>query len=133
MDLIMTFRRESFFPCDIDKVVRGRGGWLWSLAQKYRPNKDDKSLGDLVSYIGMDEKDRIEIMINLYLFEDMKDDPLFISRTVDMRRLRSAYVGGLLAYVMLRGYRVFDNDLDAAGFLDGVIEEKRQLLESIKS
>ena len=133
MYLIMTFKRESFFPCDVDKVIRGRGDWLWSLAQKYRPNKIDKDLGELVSYIGMDDKDRIEIRINLYLFEDMKDDPLFVSRAADMRRLRSGYVGGFLAYILLMGYRVFDNDLDAPGFLDGVIEEKRQLLESIKA
>ncbi len=87
-----------------------KGSWLYELAKKYAPNKTEEK----ISLIGLDTFKRIEIRVSVSLFEQLKNDPVFILRAENLRRIRSDNMPiTLLEYLINPRMRKFDNDLDA--------------------
>lgn len=111
--LVMTYSLKENSLYNRENNTSIRGSWLYELAKKYMPTQTDNH----ISLIGLDESKRIEIMISVYLFEEIKSDPVFIMRAENLRRLRTikkkeevgTNILEILCYPTLRN---FDNDLD---------------------
>lgn len=89
------------------------GSWLYELAKKYVPYETDKQ----ISLIGFDSLKRVEIMISVNLFEQLKNDSVFIMHAENLRRLRTIKKDtnkskDILEYLCYPTLMSFDNDLD---------------------
>ena len=110
MKLIMTYglAEQSLYNRENNTSIEG--SWLWGLAKKYMPNNTENH----ISLVGLDEKKRIEIMISVSLFEQLKYDTLFILKAENLRRLRTTKnTQTILEHLCYPLLKEFDNDLDA--------------------
>ncbi len=113
LKLIMSYglAEQSLYNRENNTSIKG--SWLYDLAKKYVPTDTDKH----ISLVGLDSIKRIEVMVSIYLFNELKNDPVFIMKAENLRRLRTEKIDKskhrqLIEYLC---YPIshFDNDLDA--------------------
>mgnify|MGYP003480381073 CR=1 FL=1 len=102
----------SYAPqCGIELLTPKNGelylrkdSWLMMLIEK-------KYNGETIKYLGRDNIGRVEIEMNVMLFKKLQNDPLFIMKSENLRRLRTSRLS-ILDYLMTREVNLIDNDLD---------------------
>jgi len=111
--LIMSYASTEQSSYNRENNTLIKGYWLYDLAKKYMPNNTDNH----ISLIGFDSKKRIEIMISIFLFFELKRDPVFIMNAENLRRLRTVTIDPTkpthVLEVLCFPISNFDNDLDA--------------------
>ena len=111
--LIMSYSLSEHSLYNRENNTSIKGSWLYELAKKYVPYETDKQ----ISLVGLDKLKRIEIMISVNLFEQMKNDRVFILKAENLRRLRTVKKDQskgtcILEYLCYPTLQTFDNDLD---------------------
>ena len=114
MQVILSYSPEQISITDFSqsegKEVLRKQGWLWQSITKHLTND---TLLKQVCFLGRDDKRRIEIAMPLYLFDLLKNEPLFVMNSDALRRLRCSGARSLIEYVASpRICAPFDNDLD---------------------
>lgn len=116
--LIMTYSPKERSLYNRENNTSIRGSWLYDLAKKYMPHDTDKH----ISLVGLDKLKRIEVMVSIVLFDQLKRDASFIMNAVNLRRLRTIKIephkGRHLIEYLCFPISEFDNDLDAEEFLE---------------
>lgn len=112
--LVMSFGLAEHSLYNRENNTSIKGSWLYELAKKYVPYETDKQ----ISLIGLDNLKRIEIMISVNLFEQLKNDRVFIMKAENLRRLRTIKKDKtkgthVLEYLCYPTLKEFDNDLDS--------------------
>jgi len=110
--LIITYSLSEQSLYNRENNTSIKGSWLYDLAKKYYATDTDK----YISLFGFDNLKRIEIMISVCLFDQLKIDPVFIMKAENLRRVRTIKLNpskmtDILEYLC---YPIsqFDNDLD---------------------
>ena len=88
---------------DKQEVLRS-DSWLVKLINKKYESKP-------ITFLGRDDIKRIEIEMNVDLFKQLQQDPMFIMKAEKLRRLRTTR-RDVLDYLMTSDINLIDNDLD---------------------
>lgn len=102
----------SYHPsCSIELLEFSEGmevlrkdSWLMNLINKKYDNKP-------ITFLGRDNINRLEIEMNISLFQELQQDPLFVMKAEKIRRLRTTMLD-LLDYLTNSNINIIDNDLD---------------------
>ena len=86
------------------KEILKKDCWLMNLINQKYDNTP-------VNFLGRDNLKRVEIEIDVELFNKLQNDPLFVMKAEKLRRLRTTRKD-ILDYLMTSSINTIDNDLD---------------------
>lgn len=108
MNAILSYSPEvgpELLSSSVETEFLREDSWLADLIRREYNNQP-------ISFLGRDKLKRIEIEMDIFLFDKIQHDLLFVMKAANLRRLRTTRSGDYLESLVSSRFRIIDNDLD---------------------